>query len=655
MARNLYDFYCNYIANFLSGGSLASKVNMSSLGIKPLYDRIITKSSVKKVICINQFPLDFNQSFSTILSRKVAEVYPDCKVVISMQSFKSELNVRSADFKRNMASAERRYNEEKQLFDSLSSTDKSVGRKLFGPGGASKTVTAKGVEVLKDNYDSYDYCNNVINNGGSLFTTYLFVEIVAPTNEKLIDVRDLVYKTLDMFKCYSSEVHSNSSKYMETVSPTGYMSKGNAPKEFGTTLMSHENLAQLMPFKSHGFVGDGTGTLMGVDMGPRTPFILNFYKTGDRQVVVFLCPSGKGKTLNSFLIAMSLLDSNIHCSVIDVKGDEWVKLGAFTKYINIDISSSNGVYVNTLRLDDVSVDESSCVSFYETGVSSTCSLFKTMAGFDEGTSEYKDSEFIIRNAINKYYMKNLVVKENPKTFIHSKNLTYLGLITTIQEIGETPAYRQYSDTINTLINRCLSIIEGTSLFKGRELTVKDIVDSPLVIYSLDKNNNQGDSALSDSIRTFMVSFLDMKKIYIRKQQGLGTTCFYEELQRKEEFKTLINFIVAVVTGARSSNVTVFLLCNSPSTLMSDDVQAITSNISTYIIGPLNNNDMEVLNYLGLQECIPRVKALSENREKFKHCFVCHFDTGDVSNTVTYRALVPPSILEKLKTRDAIDT
>jgi len=652
--NKLYDFYCNYFVNWMSGGALVNKTGMSSLGIKPLYDRIITKSSVKKVICVTAFPLDYDKTFSSTLSRKVSETYRDCKVNICLQSFKSGLNVRSAEFKRNMADAERKYNDYKRTFDSLSESDQAVGRKIYGPGGASLTVTSQTLNLLKDNFDSYKYCNDVINNQGTLYTTYLFIEMVAPDNGTMIKVRDLVYRILDSFKCAYFEIHSNSSKYMETIAPAGFMKAGSNIKEFHNTLMSHENLAQLMPFKSHGFIGDGTGTLMGIDRGSRAPFILNFFKTGDRQINVFLCPSGKGKTVASFMIALSFLDANIHCSVIDVKGDEWVRLSAFTKCLNIDISSSNGVFVNTLRMDDVPVDLDSSISFYESSINSTANLMKVIVGYPEGSAEERNADFIIRNALNKLYSRNNVRKENPKTFENTKNLKYMDLVSVIQEIGMTPGFVQYRNIVNDIINRCTSIFEDTSLFKGKEITVQDILDSPLVIYSLSKNESQGDS-LSDAIRTCMVSDLDMKKIYIRKKHKLGTVCFYEEMQRKAEFRSLIKFICGVVTGARSSNVTVFLLCNSPSTLMDDDVQAITSNISTYIIGPLNNNDFSVLEYLGLYDIIHKVKLLSEHPNKYKHCFVCKFDTGEVSDSCIYSALIPPQILDKLKTRDAVSS
>lgn len=654
MGRKTYDFYCNYLANFLSGGVLANKVGMSELGIKALYDRIITKSSVKKIICISQFPLDYDRAFCSILNKRVAELFPDCSVTTSLQLFKSNLNISSSDFKRNMGLAEQRYLDEKQIFDSMSATDKSVG-KLFIGGGFRKKVTKQGVALLKDNFESYQYCNSVIENEGTLFTGYMFVEVIAPDNKTLVKVRDLIYKILDASKIHSGEVTNNCSKYLSTISPTGFMTRAKTNKEFKNTLLSQENVAQLLPYKSHGFVGDGSGTLIGIDMGSRAPFILNFFKTGDRQINMFIAPSGCGKTVSCFAIALFLLDDNIHCSATDLKGKEWVKLAPFTKYVEIDVSSANGVYVNTMRLDDMNITQENCRNLYENSVNVTCSLLQTIVGFNEDSEDYRDAETVFRNAITKYFVMNGVMKDNPSTFVNTKNLNYKDLVSMIKQLSALPNFKSQETLINKIVNRCVMTIEQTTLLTGKELTVSDIIDSPLVIYSFNKNENQGESILSDRVRTLMISYLDMKKIYFRKEKKLGTCCFYEELQRNAEFSSLINFIVAVVTGARSSNVTVFLLCNSPNTLLSPSMQAITSNISSYMIGPLPEEDNEVLVKLGLRSVVPRVQQLTNDPANFKNCFVCHFNTGDVVDTVTYKAMLPPSILDRMKTRDAISS
>lgn len=652
MSKQLREFYSNYLVNWLSNGILVNKSKMSSLGIKPLYDKIITKSSVKKIICIDRFDTDFDGKFSLKISKAVASNLPECKVIFSIQNFKSDLNIKSSDYKRKMAAAENSYDEYKSLYDSLTKTEKASGKKIYAGVGSSIKVTKEDLKALKDNFESYAYCHSIMQEG-SMYNSYVFVELVAPDTAEMFKLEELVCTMLESFKCSYAFLKSSNSKYLESISPIGFMKSGEASNSFTDNLLSYENLAHLMPYHTHGFIGDGHGNLMGIDMGSKSPFILNFFGSGDRQVNIFLAPAGVGKTVNAFMIALDMLHKGIHCSALDIKGDEWSKLEPLTDLIVIDISSSSGVWVNTLRLDDVPVDVQFASTFFESSVQSTVNLCDIIVGYPRGSQERLNAHTIIQTAVTKLYSSNNVIKESPHTYKNSEGLNYTDLIEMIRNLGESPSNAQYKSLIAEVINRLISTVENTNLFKGKEITVMDIIDKPLVVYSLNKNKSAGDD-FSDAIRTFMVSDLDKKKISIRKQQKLGTCCFYEEIQRKEEFKDLVQFICGVVTGARSSNVTVFLLCNTPSILLDPALQAITSNISTYIIGPVSNeDDYDVLARIGCADVVDKVRIVSDNKSKYKHCFVCKFDTGLIADDCVYRALIPPSVLEIVSTRDKL--
>lgn len=112
-----------------------------------------------------------------------------------------------------------------------------------------------------------------------------------------------------------------------------------------------------------------------------------------------------------------------------------------------------------------------------------------------------------------------------------------------------------------------------------ELTVSEIIESPFVIYNMNKNNAETLSTLDD-LKIYMSQFLDGEKHFLRKQQKLHTAAFYEELQRCGSLSTLVRSISARVTGSRSNNLSVFLLLNAITTLDSDAFRAIKSNITT---------------------------------------------------------------------------
>lgn len=657
MGAGIWGSYVSAFSNWLSNGAFINKTSMSSLGIKPLYDRIITKSSVKKVLLITSFPTQLDTNFTSVLNRKISNLHPKCNVLITTDNFKSDLHTtfRGNDFRKNMSYAEDRVNNYEQGLNSLTETERTTGKKLRLPGGGSLRVSTEELKRLKDLYGSYKYVSSSIKGGLSMLNSYVFVEMIAPDNKEMTALFETVDDILVRIGCSYSEIKNANSKYLSSMSPTGYFYKTDTDKNFMNNLLSSENLSYLMPYMSNGFIGDGTGTLMGVDMGARAPFILNFFKTSDRQINAFIVPAGKGKTVTSLMISMFLIGQGIHCSAFDIKGEEWSKLSPFVDLNVIDISSVNGCYVNTMRLDDIidliNPDSSDALMFFDSAVNSTIEVVKIMSSYNEGTLDYPDASAIISHSVSRYFSNNGVKNRNYKTFENTRNLNYKDLINFINKAKEVKNFESKIDIIDSIVSRCTSFMESNTIFDGREITVKDVLDKPLNIYSLNKNRDGVGNDILDSIRTFMFTYLDMKKIYIRKSKKLGTACFYEELQRKEEFKRLIVFINAIVTGARSSNVTVFLLCNNPSTLLSEELSGITSNISTYIVGNVAKSDFPVLEQLGLADLIPRIEEMTANPEKYNHCFACKFDTGDERDTCIFTSMIPPRVLSEIDTRD----
>ena len=84
--RDLFNFYCNHFANWISGGTLVNRGNLSSLGIRPLFSQIVTKQYVKKVICIYQFPVNYFESLGDVIKDKVSSVDKSGKVISNSSS-----------------------------------------------------------------------------------------------------------------------------------------------------------------------------------------------------------------------------------------------------------------------------------------------------------------------------------------------------------------------------------------------------------------------------------------------------------------------------------------------------------------------------------------------------------------------------------------
>lgn len=649
----IIDFYSTLVANWFSNGELINRLKLSSLDIKPLYDRIVTKKYIKKVICITKIPIDYDSSLTEILNEIVFTIDPKCKMYTNSYSvpLNGYIEINSDNFKRGMSQAEDKYKKYSSLFEDLSETELATGKKVSLGLGKRLFISNRTLLKYKEDFESYQYIHHVLSNGGRFSNTFMFIELIAPDNNSLKQIRMGVLEYLLNEEFGIKELRANSSNYMSNYAPATFLHEFSN-KEFIDILLSEENLSYITPYRTHGFIGDGIGILFGMEMGSKTPFILNLNGSGDRQINLIAAPSGWGKTLMAFMSAISAIACGLHVSAIDVKGDEWEKLFNIIRGLKIDISESSRAFVNTLRLDDINVTTSSqAKEFYTMAITSTSNLIKIIVEPKE--DERRDCESIAKNITKKLFSINNVDPSKPKTLINTRNLEYEDLIPLLSDLEASPSYKDSIPLINKMRRLLTEKFKISDTFKGREITLVDIVDSPLVVYSLNRNKDQIQT-IDDSIRTSMISYLDAKKISIRKQQGLGTVVYYEEMQRKEEFKSLITFICGVVTGARSSNVSVFLLCNSIATMRDEDMRPITSNLSTCFIGKVENDeDYEVIESIGCKGLIPKIRMISDKENPLKNYFAVDYNTGVDFGKAVVKCILPKDIENNLHTRDVL--
>ena len=188
-----------------------------------------------------------------------------------------------------------------------------------------------------------------------------------------------------------------------------------------------------------------------------------------------------------------------------------------------------------------------------------------------------------------------------------------------------------------------------------ELTVSEIIESPFVIYNMNKNNAETLSTLDD-LKIYMSQFLDGEKHFLRKQQKLHTAAFYEELQRCGSLSTLVRSISARVTGSRSNNLSVFLLLNAITTLDSDAFRAIKSNITTKMIGYVEEPDQnKLVEEYGCDDIKSYMERIRTNEKGYyNNCFAVSFNTGLKKDKVLLKSVVPKEMIEAFNTRDSFD-
>lgn len=664
---NVWQLYAETFAHWLSGGSLILRDKMSSLGIKTAYDRFLTKKYVVKVWTVKALPIDFNLNLSELVRDGMFIDFPNVKTLVQYVNTPTNPRVEREIFKRQLKSSEDKYLKLKEIYDSLSAGEKMMG-KVFNLGGGQRfSIRSSDVKRIKAKYDSYRYVyhHKTKANSGEFFKSYVFIHAYAKTNEEMQKFSRKFQTMMDGYDVFMTEVKGNVSSYLANFGPAAY--RREELKSFSTNLFSDENLSYLTSYRSRGLIG-GTGTLMGLDQLSRLPLILNFHETSAAQVLVFLAKAGWGKTLAAQFTIMGLLAKQVHAVIVDLKGGEWIKLKYFVDSI-IEISANR--FVNTMRLDDLDVDDEDAVFMYDMAVSATVRLMSIMTRLDpDNEGNPADLELILRTAVEKVYSQlRGFNKRNPRTFHYTKDLKYEQVLAVLEDLKEVKSLtkEQVEKIIPLIILRCGMFFSSrgdyNKAFK-EEINLSEILNYRTVIFSLNKNTDPVMTVMDD-VNVFMCGHISSKKAYVRKKQGLQTVEVFEEVQRTDEEKSdavkrgmsvqLIKHISDRVTGARSDNVMIILLTNSIASLKREEAKAIRSNLTTIAAGKLSEEDSDML--VSDFGCPPvmrtYLKEIASGDPNLNNCFALYFDNGSTVENALYKAILPDYMEEELRQRDRV--
>ena len=650
----LLDVYTENIANWISGGNLINRDKISSIGIKPAFDRVLTKQYIRKVWIITSLPVYYQNIISQMIRNEMYLKCPDCKTIINTYNTPVNVNTTGDAFKRQMHHADNQFNEYADVFEQLQTDEQLTGKVIKLPNGRKIHIRREELERIREKRDSYQYVYISKQQGSAFFNTYFFIEALCPTKSDMIKYKRNFTEMLKQNDIYFKEVKGNVGSFLKNFGVASYIHED--VKKFDTMLFSDENLTSCTNYKTRGLVG-GTGILFGMDFKTKLPFILNLFASSSGQVCLITGKTGSGKTYAAFQIALSLTADNVHCSVIDIKGDEWDRLSPYVKLVEINMDDTNPRFVNTLRLDDIECDESNSDAFYKMALRGTVQLLALMVNLQPNEGNPADLDTILEQAVTKLFTQRGVKPDDPLTFKKTHDMKYEEVLPILVDLAQSTSFSpdeiRLAGIARTRCSRYLSM-EGryADAFKN-EITISEVIDTPLVIYSFNKNK-EGIMDSLDTLRVFMVQFLDTKKQSIRKAQGLHTAAFYEELQRCDQFGKLVTYIAHSVTGSRSSNVIVFLLCNSLASFDTFDMAPIKSNITTKISGKLSPGDIEKLCVEYDAEDMRKDLEKIKDGDKYEHCLAIKYDTGADTNEIMYKVVLPDDMVEQFRTRDLKD-
>lgn len=648
--RQRYHLYLNSFLAWVSGGRFILEENIASIGIKTIADRILTRHKVTKVWHVTQIPFNFNYELIEQIKVDMRERYPDVDLVFQLINDPIHLNIENNIFLNKRKQAAEQYNKIKALFDTLEETDKAVGVKIPLGNGMKLNFSKDDVIQKKEVWDSYVASTDHVHSGKGIYYTHLFIHAQAPNNKTMNKFSTSFRTELMSLHLHFRPIKSLLNNFLENYGPAGVRTPNGI--NHSQLYLLRENITHILPTKSEGMLNT-EGILIGVNLNNGFPFLLEFFKSGQGQTVMIGAKTGWGKTHLGFGFILGLLADNVHVSVTDLKGDEWNKIGIYTKYKEISLGGAKPCSVNTLRLDDMQVTKEDCVYVYNNAVSASVRVLSLMS--EVANHPHKgDLEKALETAIITLYNSKKIVKENPDTFIYSRYLKYEDVLPCLAEIETSGSLPPDVKAICNLARyRCETTLKGSSTlaesFKN-EISVQEIIDIPLVIYSLNKNTDQ-DLTIAETISVFMAEYLSTKKHHFRKRQGLHSALVAEEVQRYQDTGEIVQFLASQTTGARSQNVMVIFMLNSLDRLNGTSFAPIRSNVSTAILGLLSESDIKMVgDTFGFKDIVDNLTLINQNPKSYKNAFAISFNTGYQYGNTLVRAMLPKQMNENLATR-----
>lgn len=648
--KQIYHIYLNAFLAWASGGKFILEEDIAAIGIKPIADRFLTRQKVTKVWHVNSIPFDFDITLIDKLKSDMRVRYPDVELIVQLTNEPIRLDTESNMFVNRRKQAGEQYSKVKRLYNSLDETDKAMGLKIPMGNGLKMTFSKSDVTKQKQLWDSYNLSANHANGGKSLYYSNIFIHAQAPTNKRMNKFGSAFRAEFLSLGLNVRPLKSMMGNYLENYGPATFKSSQavSQPQLF----LPRENVTHILPTKSEGMINT-EGVLMGMNVNNGFPFLLEFFKSGQGQTVMIGAKTGWGKTHLGFGFVLGLLADDVHVSITDLKGNEWNKLGNYVDFKEISLGGVKPCSVNTLRLDDMQVTKDDCVYVYNTAVSATVRVLSLMSELSEYANK-GDVEKAFESAIVTLYNSKKIVKENPDTFAFSKGLKYedvLAYLAEIESSGSLP--ESVRDLCKLARYRCESVLNGNSSladsFKN-EITVQEILDVPLVIYSLNKNTDQ-DLTVAETISVFMAEYLSTKKHHYRKRQEKHSALVAEEVQRYQDSGEIVNFLSSQTTGARSQNVMVIFMLNSLERLNGPAFLPIRSNVSTAILGLLSDSDIDLVSdTFGFEDIKASLTKINKNPKTYKNAFAISFNTGYQYGNTIIKAFLPKHMNNELATR-----
>lgn len=652
MDKQTLAMYTEYLANYISGGRLIGRDKIASLGLKPVFDRYLTKTYITKIWYVYHVPCNYSRNFTEGIRKRMFKEFPTVRTIVRMCCHPVNVETESRIYKTKLTNISVRLQKLQRIYGAARDDQKLTGQISDEDSLGRYRITRDDIQQAKNEKDSLMYVYSEVNKGNSMFETYYIIQASAKDYRTLKKYGKKLGGLLRNEGIKYQELKGNISEYLMNFCPATF---NGMKTKIKPVLFSEENIVSQMSYRTKG-LPTKKGLLIGLDWQSKLPFFHNPFESSGGQVNMILSRTGWGKTYIGFGIALAAVGFDAHFSAIDIKGEEWCKLAPFVDMKVIDMKG----FINTMRVDEIPCTEEDSADVLREAITLTSMMIFMMTDLQEGEGNKSDLIDIVDQATIKYYAKIGVFENKPETFVRSKKMNYRELMNLVAELKSTASFNLQQKAMCDLIRtRCSKFFSPSGKYYEsfkEEITVGDILNTPAIVYSMDKNAG-GELDLLDSIRVFECQALDSKKQQIRKRQKKHTFAFYEELQRCQHNEMMINYISSRTTGSRSSNVTVYLILNAVSVFEADALKQIKSNITTKIIGKVTTEDINYLvNHMDCKEIEDYMLAINDeaNSNEYRNCFAIQYDTGVNVGKAIIKADFPKDISNSFNTRDILE-
>lgn len=621
------EFYTELLFSLLGKGNIDkpdSGMNIPEGWFYYATNKIFTKDKVKKMIFINELPMEID-----------SDMFKDLKIDVSEYG---ELRVlkRIKPYKLNRDSWRTR-NRIKIWRDKTERFEEELSRRSAADEIYADKDKREEDERTRWMIGSWKWVNETESRRDEMCTLNIVLELIADNLENLYIMEDIVVNRLRVLGVYYGGVFVQTNEYYKAFSPCGNVEDNMLVRINYPHILSDRVVSQMFEV-SNGMVGDRDGLYLGSDVFTSLPVTYDVKKGNDAINILLTASTGEGKSGFSKGLMTYLEIEDLYSIDVDYEGDEYLDVGRAHGAKIISMGQDSSSYFDTTEIGDLTGDPEIDGALKDEAIGTTKLVFDVLTDYEKGMN-YKELS-LFNDMILRVYKKRGVT-EDPKTWVRSKGASYEELYRELYVMREDKDYRDSVEDIDEFIKKLRVYFDGniySNIFKNR-ISINDILGYKRIIFSFGmrgKTENTIDKR-SLSLRQLFVGYLIILiSNYNKTALNRLTVVKLEELQRYLTHEASGKLVNDIVTGGRKRGMIVFLITNSPLQIvdiMSDEdnselskhAKSIKNNLNGFLIGRLQDETSERLAkvFPWAKDCLAELKLIN-NDDDFKYCFLLHF-------------------------------